>query len=62
MKPSSTTGFKAMATDAQIAEIEQHCRHLLPENYKTIIKNYNGGFPEVKYFDVIDLETGVPLE
>lgn len=62
MEPSYTTGFKPAATDAQIAELEKHCGHVLPENYKTILKNYNGGHPEARYFDVIDEEIGIPLE
>ena len=62
MKPSYTTGFKPPATDAQIAELEQHCGHALPENYKTILKNYNGGHPETRCFHVIDPETGVAGE
>jgi hypothetical protein len=57
-----TTGFKPAATETQIEELEKHCGHILPENYKSILRNFNGGAPEVTYFDVIDEDTGVPLE
>ncbi|MBA2648780.1 MAG: SMI1/KNR4 family protein [Legionella sp.] len=62
MKPSYPAGYKTAITDEQIAALEQHCGHPLPENYKTILRNYNAGEPEAKYFDVIDKPTGVPLE
>lgn len=59
MKPSHATGFEPPATNIKIAELEKHCRHTLPENYKIILKNYHGGMPEAKYFHVIDEETGL---
>lgn len=62
MKPSYFSGYKPAATDAQIIEIEKHCGHNLPENLKTILRNYNAGEPEAKYFEVINPLTGLPGE
>jgi hypothetical protein len=62
MIPRNTTGFKIAATDDQIIELEQHCGHTLPNNYKTILKLFNGGTPEAKYFNVIDPSTDLPGE
>ncbi|MDF1758655.1 MAG: SMI1/KNR4 family protein [Legionellaceae bacterium] len=52
MKPTYSKNFEPAATDAQIAELEEYCGHTLPENYKTILKKYNGGRPEARYFNV----------
>lgn len=54
--------FTLGVTEAQIVELENHFGHSLPENYKLILKNYNGSGPMEKYFDAIDEETGIPLE
>ncbi len=62
MKPTYGEDFFPSATEEQIKELEDYCGHTLPENYKTILKKYNGGQPEAKYFDVIDEEFGVPCE
>ena len=62
MIPSYGTDFEPAATDAQIEELEQHCGHTLPKNYKTILKNYNGGQPKAKYFNVMNEELGIPGE
>jgi len=59
--PTHIDGFRPAATDAQIAELEQHCGYPLPENYKLILRHYNGCCPTAKYFDVID-EDGIPGE
>ncbi|KTC84358.1 SMI1/KNR4 family protein [Legionella drozanskii] len=62
MKPTYSSNFEPPATEDQIAELERYCGHSLPENYKIILRNYNAGSPEAKYFDAIDEETGVLLE
>lgn len=54
--------YKPAATEDQIAEIEKYCSHKLPDNYKKILKNYNGSIPGATYFDAIDNETGIHLE
>lgn len=54
--------FKPAATNAQLEKLEQHCGHPLPENYKTILRDYNAGEPTAKYFHVMDEEEGVPGE
>lgn len=61
MKPRYSKDFPEPATDEMIAELEQHCKHPLPEEYKFFLKNYNGGYPEVCYFTVVD-EFGLPTE
>jgi cell wall assembly regulator SMI1 len=61
MRPSYTTNYKPSATDAQIAQLENHCGHSLPENYKEILKNYNGAESGAKYFSVVTNE-GVHCE
>lgn len=62
MMPRSSKGFKIPATDEQISELEIYCGHKLPENYKNILKNFNGGSPQASFFDVVDRETGIQLE
>jgi hypothetical protein len=62
LKPRYINGFKPVATENQITELEQYCGHILPENYKSILRNFNGGAPDATYFDAIDKETHVPLE
>jgi len=60
MHTTHTTGYEAAAvTDTEIAEREKYCGHVLPENYKTILRNYNGRNPAAKYFETIDESTGV---
>ena len=60
MIPNDLSGFKPTATDEQIAELEKHCEHSLPESYKMILRHFNGSSPEETGFDVISSE-GVPL-
>lgn len=61
MQPRSSK-YKPPATDEQIAELEEYCGHTLPENYKTILRNYNWALPGAILFTSVDEETGVPLE
>ncbi|CAM2932185.1 SMI1/KNR4 family protein [Legionella worsleiensis] len=62
MTPIYSKDFRPGTSDEQIIELEKHCGHPLPENYKYILKNYNGSRPNFKYFDVIDEKDGIPLE
>ncbi len=48
--PRRRTGFKPAATEEQIAMLEKHCGHDLPDNYKEILKSYNGSSPTSTYF------------
>ena len=59
MRPSDPSGYEPPATDEQIAQLEKHCGHPLPENYKYILKNYNGCRPKAQYFDVLSPYTGI---
>ncbi len=62
MIPCSPSGFKPQATKIQIEELERYCGHSLPENYKTILKNYNYGRPTANYFNVIDSTNNLTVE
>ncbi len=62
MRPRSSSGYKAAVTDDQIAELEHYCGHALPDNYKLMLQNFNGGEPEAKCLRVVDQKTGIPLK
>jgi len=54
--------FKPAPTDEQITELEKYWGHALPENFKFILNNFNGGSPTANYFDVIDPLTEIAGE
>lgn len=62
MNPSDIGMLTDAEIDSQIIELEKHCCHPLPRNYKALLKKYNGGEPDARYFEVIDEKTGVPLQ
>ena len=41
MKPGHGPNFELPATNSQIEELEQYCGHALPENLKTIFRNFS---------------------
>jgi hypothetical protein len=47
---------KAGATDAQIAEVEGRIGHKLPESYKFLLKQHNGGTTKKNVFPDVDCE------
>jgi hypothetical protein len=53
--PNSGNGFNPAATHAEIEELTQYFGDVLPKNYTEILKKYNGGYPELSYFDVDEL-------
>ena len=54
--------FKPAPNEELIALLEEYCGHSLPENYKYILNNFNGGSPAANYFDVIDPSSGIAGE
>lgn len=62
IEPTDINGFTTPATENQITELEQYCKHVLPENYKYILKHYNGGSPKNKFFHVTPQGSATPGE
>ena len=52
--PTYTDEFETPASDEHIAKLEQYCQHPLPERFKVILKNYNGGSPAANNFNAMD--------
>jgi len=61
MKARYSTGYKPEVTNMEITELEKHCGHSLPQNYKFILKHYHGGIPEAQAFDAMDGEMDIPV-
>lgn len=61
MSPAYSKNFGSGATEEQIIELEKYCGYTLPDSYKFILKNYNGGEPETKELCVFDEEMGVTV-
>lgn len=50
IKPHDRFGFEHSASETQIVELEKRFGHALPESYKELLRQFNGGSPDLKYY------------